>query len=167
MLSVSSTPIPRIELKEKIQFSSPLFKPSKIKEISDTGIEFASFEDKIGKVIALKAPVIKIQALISASKKLVIHTDLLILNGAYITEPKNWDIQAKEVRVQHLEKNSQWITKLIQESNGVKYIKNSNFNSQKDPDCNFEITQKEPLGNKIMEIASEIKDFKDKLFNWR
>lgn len=153
-------------LNTKIEFSSPLFKPGKIKEIDETLIVFAPDEDTTAKVIALKAPVVKIRSLLSASKKLVIHADLLVLNGGYITQPKNWDIQAKEVRLKNVDETTQWIATLIQEQGGKCFIESSNFNSQKEVDCNFDIPSAPPLSDRITDIAAELKDFKDKLLNW-
>lgn len=150
------------QLQQKISFSTSILRPSKVKEVSDTSIEYGPDEDTVAKVIALKAPVIKIESLISASHKLVIDTDLLIINGGYITEPKNWDIKAKQVRVQNVNKKSLWISKLIQKQNGIRFIDDSNFNSKADPDCNFDIPAPKPAIDRIKEIGAEIKNFRDK-----
>lgn len=154
-------------LNQKISFSTSLFRPNKVKEVSDTSIVFGPEEDTTAKVIALKAPVIKIESLISASNKLVIDTDLLIINGGYITEPKNWDIKAKQVRLQNVNEKSLWISNLIQTQNGVKSIEDANFNSKADPDCNFDIPAPKPAIDRIKEIGTEIKGFRDKWLKWK
>jgi len=167
MLSAINAPISFEPLDKKVTFSTSLINPSKIKQVSETSIEFGNEKDTIAKVIALKAPLITIQSLLSASKKLVIHTDVLVIDGGYITQPKQWDIQAKEVRLKNVSEDSQWIASLIQNTSGKRSIESSNFISQAEVDCNFDIAQAPPLTDRIVEIATELRDFKEKLFSWR
>ncbi len=147
----------------KVDFPKNLTKPSKIKIVSDSLIEYKAGEDTTAKIIALKAPVIKIQSLLSASNKLVIFTDLLILDGGYITEPKDWDIKAKDVHLIHVNKKSQWITTLIKND----AIESSTFNSIEKPATNFDIPASPNLEDRLKEIGNEIKEFKDRYLNWR
>ncbi len=149
-------------LDKKFDFSTNLFKSQKIKIVSEEQIAFSPDEDTSVKVIALKAPIIKIQSLLSASKKLVIETDLLIIDGGYITKPKNWDIQAKKVQLLNTNPKSQWIASLIHKGG----IKNANFKGASDPDCNFDIAPKPPLDDRLNDIKNEIKDIKDKFKQW-
>lgn len=130
---------------------------------SDTIIEFKVNEDAVAKVIVLKAPIVKISSLLSATK-LVIIADVLDLDGAYITKPKNWDLQVGGLRARNMGENSQWILTLKQNQNGIDCIYNANFDSKYDPECSVVDTDKNiDLAAKIKGlgklITKEIKDF--------
>ena len=150
-------------LNQRIEFPKQILKPSQVKKVSEALIEFKPGEDTTVKVVVLKAPVIKIQSLISATHKLVIDTDLLIIDGGYITEPKDWDIRAKDVHLLNVNQKSQWISKLIQDGS----INSSTFRSQEDPSCNFDVPQTANLEDKFKQIGDDIKEFKDRFLNWR
>ncbi|MCH9632493.1 MAG: hypothetical protein S4CHLAM6_08290 [Chlamydiae bacterium] len=150
-------------LDKKIEFPKQILKPNKVKQVSESLIEFKPGEDTSVKIVALKAPVVKIQSLISATAKLVIDTDLLIIDGGYITQPKDWDIRAKDIHLLNVSEKSQWISSLIQ--NGS--IQSSTFNSQAEVDCNFDIPAGPNLDDRFSQIGDDLKKFKDLFKNWR
>lgn len=139
------------------KFKIPFLGNPKIKEVSEDPI--CVDQDTTAKVAAYKAPKVKIASLLDVSNRLVIHTDLLVINGGYITKPKEWDIQADKVRLVNC-KQSQWIASLIQDGS----IHKANFKSIQDPDCNFDIPAKPTAEERLNDIKDEIKDFKERFF---
>lgn len=124
-------------------------------------------QDTIIKTADIKAPVIKIQSLLS-TEKLIIDTDLLIIDGGYVTKPQFWDIHAKDVHLINSNQQTQWLATLIQKTNGHNCIESSNYDSslEKATPASIDIPAEQPnLKDRFKQIGNEIKDLKNKIFN--
>ncbi len=124
-------------------------------------------EDQVAQVVALQAPVVKINALLCARNKLAIFTDLLIISGGYISKPAQWHIEAKDVVIQNADQNATWITSLIHEQGGKKAIYSSTFDAKTDGECNFKRALPQKAVDTFNEVKDKIKAFKDLVSNLR
>lgn len=139
--------------------------PSIFKQTSEALINVD--QDTTIQTADLKAPVIKIQSLLS-TEKLIIDTDLLIIDGGYVTKPQLWDIRAKDVHLLNSNQQTQWLATLIQKTNGHSSIESSNFDLSLEKATPAPISKpaEQPnLKDRFKQIGNEIKDLKNKIFN--